>query len=432
MKSRAELVALDKKYVWHPYTPMEEYVASGEPLVIERAEGSRIHDVDGRSFIDGNSSWWTALLGHNHPRLVNALIEQTKSFCHVALAGITHEPAVELAARLVERAPRGLEHVFYSDNGSTAVEAGIKLAVQFWAQNGHPRKSKFLSLEGAFHGETLGVTALGHVSVIRGPFSDVTMATTHLPSPALDEARALEALEREIVRQKDSLAALVLEPLVQGVGGMRIYSPEYLKAARRLTEQHDVLLILDEVFTGYGRTGRFWACDHAGISPDILASAKGFSGGMLPFAVTLTNDRVFEGFFGDTSRAFLYGHTYCGNPLGARVALEVLAIYDDEKIVEGVASRAARLKRSFDALAAVPGVESTRTLGMVGALDLSGGEGYTQRGGWRVFEAALRRGVYMRPLGNVVYLAPPLNISETDLEELCGVLEASVREALDA
>ncbi len=424
---RERIVELDKRYIWHPYTPMEAYLESGKPLVIERAEGSRLYDANGRSYIDGNSSWWTALLGHNHPRLVRALTEQASRLCHTSLAGVTHEPAARFAEALARVAPPGLEHVFFSDNGSTAVESAIKLCAQYWVQNGKPERTHFLSLESAFHGETLGVTALGGVEAFRRPFSALTMPVTHLPSPADGVERSLEALERELVARGSETAALVVEPLVQGAGGMRMYSEDYLREARRLTERHDVLLIVDEVFTGYGRTGTFWACDRAGISPDVLCSAKGLSGGLLPFAATLANERVFRGFLGTSDRAFYYGHTYCGNPLGAAVALEVLSVYADENVLERAQKSAETLRKAFLALADVPGVSNARTLGMIGALDLGAGKSYLERGGWLVYEKALELGAYVRPLGNVVYVCPPLNIPEAELDELVGIVGAAVR-----
>jgi adenosylmethionine-8-amino-7-oxononanoate aminotransferase len=230
----------------------------------------------------------------------------------------------------------------------------------------------------------------------------------------------------------ESIAAVVLEPVVQGAGGMRIYDPAYLQAARELTLRYDIPLVLDEVFTGYGRTGPMWACEHAGVSPDVLCLAKGFSGGMLPMAATLVTERLFSGFLGDPARAFYYGHTFCGNPLGARVAREVLAVYRDEGVLDGIAPRAARIGRAFERLGELPGVARARSLGMVGALDLVGESGYLARAGWAVAAAALARGAYLRPLGNTVYVVPPLNIPEADLEELLAILETSVRAVVSA
>lgn len=429
-EERQQIIERDKRVVWHPYTPMGKYRESGNPLVIERARGSRLFDVDGRAIIDGNASWWTALLGHNHPRLVGALRAQSERLCHTSLAGVTHEPAIRFAESLAEVAPTGLKHVFFSDNGSTAVEAALKLAVQFFGQRSlaGKKKTRFISLQDAFHGETMGVTALGGVEAFRAPFAELVMPCVHLPSPADGEARSLEMLEKVLREEGDRTAAFVIEPLIQGAGGMRMYKPSFLREARRLTAQFDVLFIVDEVFTGYGRTGKFWACDHAQVSPDIVCTAKGLSGGLLPFAATLVSSQVYDGFLGDSSRAFYYGHTFCGNPLGSAVAAEVLSVYRDEQIVEGAARRAVTISQAFERMGQLPGVTDSRALGVCGALNLKGGRGYLECGGWEVYDRALARGAYVRPLGNVVYIAPPLNIPEDDLQQLLSIVEESVTE----
>ncbi|RLB45341.1 MAG: adenosylmethionine--8-amino-7-oxononanoate transaminase [Deltaproteobacteria bacterium] len=435
MSNRRQLVEMDKRRVWHPYTPMEQYIAETEPLVIERAEGARIFDVDGKAYLDANASWWVALLGHRHPRLVQVLREQSERMCHVALAGIAHEPAARLAEELCGIAPQGLEHVFFSDNGSTAVEAALKLALQFWHNEGHGERQRFVALEGAFHGDTIGATGLGGVEVFRRPFAGVVLECAHVPVPPLEVAeqaygRAFEAVEQLLRRDGDAIAAVVVEPLIQGAAGMRIYGVDYLKHLRALCDRYDVLLIADEVFTGYGRTGTMWACDQAGVKPDILCTAKGLSGGVLPMGATLATDRVFEAFYGAPDRAFYYGHTYCGHPLGAAVAREVLAIYRDEQIIERIAPKARRIAAAFEQLGRHPGVKSWRALGMVGALDLAGDGGYLGKGGWRVFEEARRRGAYLRPLGDVVYVAPPLNIPDGELDELLAIVDESLRVAI--
>jgi adenosylmethionine-8-amino-7-oxononanoate aminotransferase len=422
---RRRILELDQRRVWHPYTQMSELRAD-DLLVIERARGARLHDLDGRELLDGNASWWTALLGHGHPRLVRALAEQAERLSHVALAGITHENAALLADELARAAPAGLERVFFSDDGSTAVEVAIKLCLQYWAQNGRPARRRFVALDGAFHGETLGATALGGVEVFRRPFAGVVLECVHVPSAADGHARAFSAIERVLAEGADEIAAVVLEPIVQGAAGMRIYAPEYLSRVRELTARHDVFLVLDEVFTGYGRTGPMWASEHAGISPDVMCIAKGMGGGMLPIAATLASERIFEGFLGARERTFFYGHTYCGNPLGAAVAREVLAIYDDERVLERARPKAERIARAFAELSGVPGVAATRSLGMIGALELAGEGGYLERAGWRVYERALALGAVLRPLGNVVYVTPPLNIDDGDLEQLLAI----VREAL--
>jgi adenosylmethionine---8-amino-7-oxononanoate aminotransferase len=425
--SREQIVALDKAHVWHPYTAMDEYIAETNPLVVARASGPRLFDADGRAYFDGNSSWWCATLGHNHPRLVRALTAQAAVLCHTALDRRTHEGAALLAKNLVKVAPAGLEHVFYSDNGSTSVEVALKMALQYWAQNGRPERTRFVALDGAFHGETLGVTALGGVEVFRRPFSSVIMDCLRVPFESGGFERAFAALELFLERDADRIAAVVLEPMVQGAAGMRIYPAEFLKQARALTQKHDVFLVLDEVFSGYGRTGPMWAGSHAAVIPDIMCTAKGFTAGMLPMAATLATRRIFEGFFGGNERSFFYGHTFTGNALGAAVALEVLRIYEEERVLEHVVSKAERIRRAFADMGNLPGVVATRSLGMIGALELSGGQGYLERGGLRVYHEALRRGAYLRPLGNVVYIVPPLNITDPDLDELLSIVAESVR-----
>ena len=426
---RDRIVALDKRRVWHPYTAMDDYAQRVDPLVVVRAAGARLFDADGRSYLDANSSWWVAALGHGHPRLVAALEEQARAFPHVSLAGVTHAPAAELAEAVCAIAPPGLEHVFYSDDGSTAVEVALKLALQYWSQNGRPERRAFVALDGGFHGETLGCTAVSGVEVFRRPFAGSLAQVFHVPSPGDPEVpleRAVEALEELLAKESDRIAAVVVEPVVQGAAGMRIYDPSYLRVARDLCDRHDVFLVADEVFSGYGRTGPMWACQHADVSPDLLCTAKGFSGGMLPMAATLATRRVFDGFLGGPERAFYYGHSFCGNPLGAAVALEVLRIFEDEKVLEAAKGKAERIARCFAALGGLPGVARTRSLGMIGALDLAGDAGYLAQAGWRVFEEARRRGAYLRPLGNVVYVAPPLVIPDDDLDELLAILTASV------
>lgn len=426
---RERVVALDKRRVWHPYTSMDAYAKDVDPIVVVRAEGAWLHDADGSAYLDANSSWWVATLGHNHPRLVAALERQARANCHSALAGMTHPAVAELGEALCGVALPGLEHVFFSDDGSTAVEVALKLAIQYWEQNGRPARTRFAALGEGFHGETIGATAIGGAELFRRPFRGVLAECFHLPSPG-DPAGSLDAaiaaLEDLLAREADTIACLVIEPMVQGAAGMWTHDAAYLRAARALCTRHDVFLVADEVFTGYGRTGRMWACEHAGIAPDLLCTAKGFSGGMLPMAATLATRRIFDGFLGGRERAFYYGHSFCGNPLGAAVALEVLRVFEDEQILAGTQPRAARIAEAFAAMATLPGVARTRSLGMIGALDLAGDAGYLAGAGWRVYDEARRRGAYLRPLGNVIYVAPPLNIDAADLERLLAIVAESV------
>ncbi|HEY3593013.1 MAG TPA: aminotransferase class III-fold pyridoxal phosphate-dependent enzyme, partial [Polyangiaceae bacterium] len=370
------------------------------------------------------------------PRLIAAMARQAERMCHCSFGGITHEEGALLADELCGRAPPGLERVFYSDNGSTAIEVAVKLAVKFAALTGAPRRQRFVSLEGAFHGETLAATSLGGIELFRRSLGGILFDTIRVAAPSDGDAhqRAFEELRRVLATSPDEIAAVVLEPRVLGVAGMRIYGDEYLRQVRALCDRHDVLLVFDEVFTGYGRTGPMWACNAAGVSPDLLCLAKGFTGGVLPMAATLVTERVFRAFTGEASRTFYYGHSYCGHPLGAAIAREVLRIYDDEQILARAEPKARAIAAAFEAMRELPNVARTRSLGMIGALDLRAPEGapqgYLARAGWHVYEAARRRGVHLRPLGDVVYIAPPLNISDDDLEELLGKTREAVAETL--
>jgi adenosylmethionine-8-amino-7-oxononanoate aminotransferase len=438
LANRSAIVARDKRHVWHPYTAMRRYLDDVEPLVIARAEGARLWDVDGRSYLDANSSWWVAVLGHGHPRLVRTLADQAARLCHVSLAGVTHEPAAALAEELCQIAPPGLDRALFSDDGSTAVEAALKIALQYWQYRDEPRRTRFVALDGAFHGETLGCTAVSGVEVFRRPFAGVVLECVHVPAPcstgrpgesggeAQAYARAFSALA-EIVRDgAQSIAAVVVEPLLQGAAGMRVYPPAFLRELASLCREHDVLWIADEVFTGYGRTGTMWACDQAGVSPDLMCLAKGFTGGMLPMAATLAKKRVFD-VFAEPDRMLFHGHSFCGNPLGAAIAREVLTIYREEQVLERARPKMKRIADAFAAFGRIAGVARTRSLGMMGALDLAADGGYLGRAGWRVYDQALARGAYLRPLGDTVYIAPPLTIDDAELEELLGIVDASVR-----
>ena len=408
--------------------------------MLARAEGSRLYDVDGREFLDGNSSWWVAALGHRHPRLVRALCEQAEVLGHTSLAGVTHAPAALLARDICAIAPHGLTRAFFSDDGSTAVEAALKIAVQFFAQNGRPEKKRFVALDGAFHGDTAGAVSLGGVEIFRRCFGPLLFDVVRVASPAPDDdegeehawQRAFADLEQILTDGAGEIAGVVVEPIVQGAAGMRSYDPRYLARLRELTLRLDVLLIADEVFTGYGRTGPMWACSHAAIAPDLLCTAKGFSGGLLPMAATLATERLYEGFSGGRGRAFLHGHSFTGNPLGAAVAREVLAIYRDEDVLGQVARKALVLRAAVEELRALPFVMRVRQIGMIAAADLATptNEGYLGALGWRVYDEGLARGAYLRPLGDTVYLTPPLTISDEDLARLCSILIASVKAAM--
>jgi adenosylmethionine-8-amino-7-oxononanoate aminotransferase len=419
-----ELLDLDRRHVLRPYTAVDD---PRPPLVVTSAQGSHVVGADGRRYLDGNSSWWVAGLGHRHPRLVAAAKAQLDVLPHVALAGITHEPAARLAAELTAIAPAGLDRVFFSDDGSTAIEAALKLAIQYYARRGRPQKTGFVALGGAFHGETVGATSLGGVELFRRASAPLLFPVRH--------AQGVAAAAELVAAHAEALAAVVVEPIVQGAAGMVFSTPAELAQLARVCRTHDVLLIADEVFTGFGRTGAMWAMDHASVAPDLMCLGKTFSGGMLPFAATLLPERVAEVFRGGREHGFLHGHSYCGNPLGAAIAREVLAIFRDEAIVAGVQRKAGRLAAAITRASQAKGASGARAIGLVGAVDLApsgpGASGYLDPIGWRVYDEGLARGALLRPLGNTVYLAPPLTISDADLDELCGIFEAAVLAATD-
>lgn len=426
---RDSIALADRAHVWHPYTSVDDWEKT-DPIVVARAEGSAFWDVDGTRYLDGNASWWVAALGHGHPRLLSVLRDQSTTLAHCALAGIAHEPAARLAEELVAVTPRGLERVFYTDNGSTSVEVAIKIALQSWNQRGAPQKTRFVALDGAFHGDTLGATSLGGVEIFKRPFANVLFDCVHAPFPEPDAyERAFAAIADLVRRERDTLAAVVVEPVVQGASGMRLYEPRFLSALRDLTRDNDVLLVADEVFAGYGRTGEMWACDHAKITPDIMCLGKAFCP-LFPMGATLVTEEVFASFRGGKERTLYYGHTFCGNPLGAAIAREVLAIYRDEAILERVRRHAVRITEAFATIATLRGVERVRSLGMIGAADLepasTGAGGYLGQAGWRVYEEAKKRGAYLRPLGDTVYVCPPLTISDDDLAALLTIVQESI------
>ena len=434
--SAERILASDRAHVWHPYTPADRHEAE-PPLVVASARGSSFFGVDGRAYLDGNASWWTMGLGHSHPRLVEAIREQSEIMAHVAFAGTAHEQAAELACELVEVAPRApgkspsLTRVFYTDNGSTAIEAAVRMALQGQAQRGHGEKTRFVALDGAFHGETLGAASLGGVELFRRALGGVTFECVRAPvtprGPDFDAAfAALKTLMRDNGNQ---VAAVFVEPIVQGASGMRNYAPELLAELRAQCNHFGAWLCCDEVFAGYGRTGPMWASEHAGVVPDLMCLGKTFAAPM-PFGAVMATEEIYNAFRGDASRALFYGHTFAGHALGARVAREVLAIFRDEDILGGIARKAPVLARAIDRIGAIAGVARTRHIGMIAAADLAVSPEYSGHVGWRVYKEALARGAYIRPLGDTVYLCPPLNITEPDLVRLVGVFEESIAVAL--
>jgi adenosylmethionine---8-amino-7-oxononanoate aminotransferase len=414
-----DLVAADRAHLWHPFTQQRGWTEE-TPLIVERAEGTDLIDVDGRRYIDGVSSLWCNVHGHRHPRLDAAVRTQLDRMAHSTMLGLTHRPAVELAQRLVEIAPPGLTRVFYSDSGSTAAEIALKMAFQYWKQRGEERR-RFVALRMAYHGDTIGSVSVGGIDLFHSLYRPLLFDT--LKAEPGDVAH-MDALLRE---HDGNVAAVIMEPLVQGAAGMLVHPPGYLRAVRQLCDRHDVLLILDEVATGFGRTGRMLAAEHEGVSPDLLCLAKGITGGYLPLAATLTSERIYEGFLGEFHefRTFFHGHTYTGNPLACAAALACLDVFREERTLERLGAKIELLGALLESVAAIPTVREVRRCGFMVGIELEE-QPVEMRTGHRVTLEARRRGAIIRPLGDVVVLMPPLAISDADLRRLVEITAEAV------
>jgi adenosylmethionine-8-amino-7-oxononanoate aminotransferase len=447
----ATLVAWDHRHLWHPFTQMSEWLAE-EPLVIVEAEGTTLVDAHGRRYLDGVSSLWCNVHGHRHPALDAALRAQLARVAHSTLLGLANVPSIELAKALVDVAPVGLARVFYSDAGATAVEAALRIALQYQQLRGETRRTRFASLVEAYHGDTLGAVGVGysetfHRFVAPAVAPAVRLTPPHVfrwqrgmtPEAAL--GAALAEAEQTFDREGETLAALVVEPLVQGAAGMWVHPVEYLSALHELAQRHGALFVADEVATGFGRTGRMFACEHAGITPDVMCVAKGITGGYLPLAATLTTEEVFAAFLApyEEFRAFFHGHTYTGNPLACAVALASLGVFQEERTLDHVRALATRVGQRLAAdVAPLPHVGDVRRQGLMVGIELVAEPGTrtpyppAARMGRRVTRAARERGVVIRPLGDTIVLMPPLAITEADLDRLIDVVREAILEATGA
>jgi adenosylmethionine---8-amino-7-oxononanoate aminotransferase len=413
-----DLNALEKAHLWHPFTPMRDWCAPDhEPLRLVRGEGCSLWDQHGQKYLDGNSSIWTNIHGHHHPKMDAAIRAQLEQVAHTSFLGFTHDPAIRLAAELTALFPPGtLEKVFYSDDGSTAIESAVRMALQYWRQNGAPERQTILAFDAAYHGDTLGAASLGGLPLFRGSahqFGYVVRRLAHggeLKAMGADEARGI--------------AAIIIEPLIQGAAGMRVWPSGMLQQLERWCRKQDVFLILDEVMTGFGRTGTMFACEQEGVIPDFLCVAKGLTGGYLPMAATLTTRRVFDGFLGDASegRTFFYGHSYTGSQLGCAAALASLEIFREERVLEKLREKIARFTEELDALRAMKQVKEVRQCGMIAGVELADAEIV----GGKVCFAARKHGLLTRPIGNTIVLMPPLCVTEEEM----GMMVEAVREAI--
>jgi adenosylmethionine---8-amino-7-oxononanoate aminotransferase len=415
---------LDQQFVWHPFTQQQGW-SEEAPLQIERGEGVYLFDVDGNRYLDGTSSLWCNVHGHHHPALDRAAREQFDKVAHSTMLGLSHPGATELAARLIEIAPDGLRRVFYSDSGSTAAEIALKMAFQYHQQRGDTARTRFVRMREAYHGDTIGSVSVGGIDLFHATYRPLLFETLAAEPGDADHMEAL------LAGHEGEVAAVIMEPLVQGAGGMIVHPDGYLRAVRELCDRHGVLLIVDEVATGFGRTGTMFACEREGVSPDFVCLAKGITAGYLPLAATLTTEAVYEGFLGAPAEAktFFHGHTYTGNPVACAVALANLDIFRDERTVEKLQPKIELLDRRLAEIAELPGVAEVRSRGVMVGIDL-GEHDPELRLGHRVTLEARKRGALIRPLGDVVVLMPPLAISEAELTELLDIAAESIAAAL--
>ncbi len=437
-------MAMDKAHVWHPFTQMQGWLAS-EPLIVERAEGCWLVDIEGRRYLDGVSSLWVNVHGHRVPEIDEAIAEQLGRVAHSTLLGLASVPSIELAAELVALAPPGLDKVFYCEAGASAVEVALKMAFGYWHHRGAERRTTFLSLDNGYHGDTLGAVAVGGIDLFHGAYRPLLFRTERAPSPYCYRCplglaypscaiACLEPMAEILAAHAGEICAVILEPLVQAAGGMIAAPPGYLRRVRELCDAHDVLLIVDEVATGVGRTGTFFACEQEGVTPDILVAGKGLTGGYLPLAVTMTTQTIFDAFLGEPAagRTFFHGHTYTGNPLACAAALANLDLMGKRHTLEGVRERGEVLAEELALLAGHPHVGDIRRRGLMVGIELVADRpsrapydaGETM--GARVAAAAREAGAVIRPLGDVVVLMPPLAIPIPELRRLASITRDAI------
>jgi adenosylmethionine-8-amino-7-oxononanoate aminotransferase len=441
------LVARDSRCVWHPYTQM---LTRPDPVPVVRGAGAFLYTEDGRRLLDGTSSWWVNIHGHSHPRLNDALAAQARELEHVVFASCTHRPAIELAERLVGVAPPGLTRVFYSDNGSTSVEVALKLALQYWGNRGDTSRRTFIALHRGYHGDTVGAMSASEDSIFTRPFAPMLFDVLRAHAPycyrcpvgleratcnieCLRAGSASETLEALLLDRGDGIAAVLVEPMLQGAGGMIVWPPEFLAGVRQLCDRFGTLMIADEVLTGFGRTGPMFACEHASVRPDLMCLSKAITAGYMPLGATLATDTIYEAFLSeDRTRTFFHGHSFTANPLSCAVAIASLNLFRDEGTLERVASLERWLRDGLEPLSVLPVVGDVRVIGGVGIVELVADRGTKSAGGYldqigpRLTAAFLERGLLLRPLGHVLYFMPPYVITETEtswsLEQIASVL----------
>ena len=447
MITKQEWIEKDLKYVWHPDTQMKQYEGSDfKPVIIEKGEGIYLYDTDGNKYIDGVSSWWVNTLGHSNPKLNKVLTEQAQKIEHVLLADFTHKPAIELAQKLVELAGEPFSKVFYSDDGSTAVEVALKMAYQYWYQKGRAEKRYFVSMTDSYHGDTLGSVSVGGIDIYKKIFNPLVFETLKVCAPycyrcpknkqqGCCNIECICEIEELFKERHNEIAAMIVEPLVQGAAGMRMYPAQYLTRLRKLCDKYDILLIDDEVAMAFGRTGKYFAFEHAEIKPDIFCVAKGITAGYIPLAATITTDKIYNAFYDDFSalKTFYHGHSFTGNPIACAVAIENLKIMREEKIIENLQPKIIKLKQCLEQFENLKHVGDVRQTGMIGAVEMVKDKNtkepypFVERTGHKVFKEALKNGAILRPIGNVIYFMPPLIIKNEEIEKLTKIAYNAIK-----
>lgn len=447
----ARLIEADRRTLWHPFTQMRDWQHEPEPLIIEEARGCYLRDMRGRWYLDGVSSLWVNIHGHRRAELDDAIRAQLDRVAHSTLLGLGNVPSITLGERLIKIMSRSfgpdtLTRVFYSDNGSTAVEVALKMAFQYWAHKGAHGRKTFMCLDNAYHGDTLGAVSVGGIDIFHAAFGPLLFKTHRAPSPscygcAISAGCTPEALnclaraEEILSAHSDEIAAVIIEPMVQAAGGMLVSRPGYLKGLRELCTRYSVLLIADEIATGFGRTGRMFSCEHEGVAPDILCLSKGITGGYMPLAATLATEEVYSAFLGEFSelKTFFHGHSYTGNPLGCACANAAMDIFESDRVIENMQPKVALLRAWLDGISAHPHVGDARGVGLMAGVELVRDKhepyAWERRMGWQVAHLARDRGVLIRPLGNVIVILPPLCITDAELARMLKVLGEAINTA---
>jgi len=429
MTKNSKITQDDLNYIWHPCTQMKDHETF--PLIpIKRATGVYLYDFEDKAYIDAISSWWVNIFGHCNVFITAKVKEQLDNLEHVLLAGFTHEPAVKLAKKLVEITPEGLNKVFFADNGSSAIEVALKMSFHYHKNKGDKREL-FLSLSNSYHGETIGALSVGDVALYKETYEPLLLKAIQTPVPSnatIQSAKeALEALNHILNLRGHEISALIIEPLIQGAGGMHMYHPFYISEAFKLCKEHGIHLIADEIMSGFGRTGTMFAMEQTGVTPDFMTLSKGLSGGYLPLAVVMTTDEIYNAFYCDYSehKAFLHSHSYTGNPLACSASLATLELFENTNIIEKNRETSKYISSKLEKFKALENVKEVRVLGMVGVVELQGYKS-EQRIGLEVYKYALENGVLIRPLGNVIYFMPPYIISYEEIDKMIDVAYEAV------